>query len=175
MFAWLNIPPEIIPLIIFALRVMGMSLDTLRVLFIVRGNRPLAWVTGFFQSLIWVIAISSVLTNLTNVWNIVAYAAGFATGNVVGMTIEERLAIGYRTIRVISSTYGAAISASIREAGYPATEVAGRGKDGMVSIIISSLRRRDVEKVRRMVLEIDSHAFITLEDVRPLNRGFWRA
>jgi uncharacterized protein YebE (UPF0316 family) len=175
MLPWLNVPPEIMPLIIFSLRVTDMSLDTLRVLFIIRGNRPLAWITGFFQSLIWVIAISGVLTNLTNVWNIVAYAAGFATGNVVGMTIEERLAIGHRTIRVISSSYGPAISTSIREAGYPATELAGRGKDGVVSIIISSLRRRDVEKVRRMVMEIDNHAFITLEDVRPLNRGFWRA
>ena len=75
-------------LLIFGLRVIDMSLDTLRVLFVMRGRKGLAWILGFFQSLIFIIAISSVLTHLGNVFNIIGYAAGFATGNVVGMKIR---------------------------------------------------------------------------------------
>ncbi|NIV32377.1 MAG: hypothetical protein GWN58_23920, partial [Anaerolineae bacterium] len=94
--------------------------DTLRVLFILRARRPLAWIFGFFQSLIWVLAITSVLANLENIWNLLAYAGGFATGSVVGMLIEERLAIGHGHMRIMSSKRGDAIADSIRGAGYAA-------------------------------------------------------
>ena len=89
--------------LIFGLRVLDMTLDTLRVLFVMRGRKKIAWVLGFFQSAIFVIAISTVLSNLDNPLNIIGYAAGFATGNVVGMVIEERLAIGHTMINIISS------------------------------------------------------------------------
>jgi uncharacterized protein YebE (UPF0316 family) len=91
---------------IFALRVGDMSMDTMRMLFVVRGRKGLAWGLGFVQSLIYIVAISTVLANLNNPLNIVGYAAGFATGNVIGMLIEERLAIGHIHFRIISSNLG---------------------------------------------------------------------
>jgi uncharacterized protein YebE (UPF0316 family) len=169
------IPPILITVGIFLLRVTDMSLDTLRVLFVIRGRRSLAWVLGFLQSTLWVIAITSVLSNLDNLWNIVAYASGFATGNVVGMTIEGRLAIGHAQLRIISSRRGKAIVEAIRKAGYAATEVAGRGKDGTVAVISSSVRRRDISKLQKKIFSVDTEAFVTLEEIRPLHRGFWRA
>jgi uncharacterized protein YebE (UPF0316 family) len=169
------IPPLLLTAGIFLLRVTDMSLDTLRVLFVIRGRRPLAWILGFMQSALWVVAITSVLSNLDNLWNVVAYAGGFATGNVVGMIIEERLAIGHAHLRIISSRRGNAIVEAIREAGYAATEVAGRGKDGTVAVISCSIRRRDISKIQKEVYEIDPEVFVTLEEIRPLHRGFWRA
>lgn len=175
MLELLRLPSWTLPLLIFALRVTDMSLDTLRVLFVIRRQRAMAWVLGFFQSALWVVAITSVLGNLDNLWNLVFYAAGFATGNVVGMAIEERLAVGHANLRIISPRWGSATAEALRESGYAATEISGRGKDGMVSVIISSVRRRDVPRVRHRVAEIDPDAFLTVEDVRPLHRGFWRA
>jgi uncharacterized protein YebE (UPF0316 family) len=175
MLPFLNIPSIYFPLVIFGLRVCDMSLDTLRVLFVVRGQKPLAWILGFFQSALWVLAITSVLSNLDNLWNIVAYAGGFATGNVVGMIIEERLAIGHSNLQIISSRRGSAIAAAVRTAGYAATEMAARGRDGTVSVISCSMRRRDVARVRKEVESIDPEAFITVEDIRPIHRGFWRS
>jgi uncharacterized protein YebE (UPF0316 family) len=171
----ISLPPATLPLVIFLLRVADMSLDTLRVLFVIRARRPQAWALGFCQSLLWVVAITSVLSNLDNLFNVFGYAAGFATGNVVGMYIEERLAIGHGHMRIISSQRGSAIAQAVRQAGYAATELAGRGKDGTVAIITTSLRRRDVRRVRSEALRIDPSAFITVEEVRPLHRGFWRA
>lgn len=169
------IPPLLITVGIFFLRVTDMSLDTLRVLFVIRGRRPLAWILGFMQSALWVIAITSVLNNLDNLWNIVAYASGFASGNVVGMIIEERLAIGYSHLRIISSRRGDAIVEAVRAAGYAATEVAGRGKDGTVALISCSVRRRDISRVQKEIYKKDPDAFVTLEEIRPLHRGYWRA
>ncbi len=171
----LTIPAGLMPVIIFLLRVCDMSLDTLRVLFVVRSQRSLAWFLGFFQSLVWVVAITTVLSHLDNLWNVVGYAAGFATGNVIGMVIEERLAIGYGHMRIISSGQGPAIAQAIRLSGYAATELSGRGKDGTVAVINCSVRRKDVRRVQQQVKEIDPGAFITVQEVRPLNRGFWRA
>jgi len=162
-------------LLIFGLRLVDMSLDTLRVLFVMRGRKGLAWILGFFQSLVFIIAISSVLTNLGNIYNIIGYAAGFATGNVVGMKIEERLAVGHSLMTIISSMRGAAIATSLRKEGYAVTEIPARGKDGTVTVLNCSVQRKDISNVDTIVLEADSSAFVTVEDMRPVRRGFWRA
>ncbi len=161
--------------LIFFLRVCDMTLDTLRVLFVMRGRKEIAWVLGFFQAAIFVLAISSVLSNLDNPLNVIGYAAGFATGNVVGMIIEERLAIGHIQLSVVSPRYGSAIAEHLRQQGYAVTEIPARGRDGMVSLLNCSVLRKNVGKVRSLINEIDSEAFITAEEVRPVRRGFWRA
>lgn len=167
--------PILIILIIFFLRVSDMSLDTIRVLFVFRGRRGLAWVLGFFQSLLFVIAITSVLANMDNFLNIIAYAAGFATGNVVGMTIENRLAVGHINMTIFSPMAGPRIADALRNAGFAATEVSGRGRNGMVSVLHVAVLRKRVDEVEKIVLDKDKDAFVTAQDVRPIRRGFWRA
>jgi uncharacterized protein YebE (UPF0316 family) len=162
-------------IIIFCLRVGDMSLDTIRVLFMVRGKKLLVWVLGFFQALIFVVAISSVLTQLNNILNIIGYATGFATGNIVGMMIENRLAIGHVLVNIISSNRGSYIAERLRASGYAVTEIAGRGMNGTVFELHASVLRKDVSQVETIVLESDPQAFVTAEDVRPVRRGFWRA
>ena len=161
--------------LIFILRVGDMSLDTLRVLFVMRRRKPIAWALGFFQASIFVIAISSVLSHLDNPLNILGYAAGFATGNVVGIWIEERLAVGHVQLSIISSRLGPAIADRMRSEGFAITEIPARGKDGMVTLLSCSVLRKKVSLVRKLVNEVDETAFITAEDVRPVRHGFWRA
>ncbi|OGO18742.1 MAG: hypothetical protein A2Z14_09650 [Chloroflexi bacterium RBG_16_48_8] len=175
MFDFLSIPPLLVTLLIFILRVTDMSLDTLRVLFVLRGRRSVTWILGFLQSTLWVIAITSVLNNLDNLLNVIAYAGGFATGNVLGMVIEDRLAIGHAHMRVISSRKGSAIIEAIRRLGYAVTEISGRGKDGTVTIISCSIKRSHIAKIQKEISQIDQDAFITVEEIRPIHRGFWRA
>jgi len=160
---------------IFALRVTDMTFDTLRMLFVVRGRKAVAWVLGFLQSVIFVIAITSVLAHLDNPLNVIGYAAGFATGNVVGMWIEERLAIGHVKVSIVSPARGAALAGALRESGFAVTEIPARGKDGMVSMLSVSILRKDVTRVQTIIHEQDAESFVIAEDVRPLRRGFWRA
>src|SRR4030065_2961781 len=162
-------------LMIFGLRVSDMPLDTLRVLVVMRGKKKIAWVLGFFQSAVFVVAIGSVLSNVDNPLNVIGYAAGFATGNVIGMFIEEKLAIGHTMISVVSSRRGTAIVEKLRENGYAVTEIAARGKDGMVTLLNVNVLRKNITAVRQLVNDSDAEAFITSEDIRPIRRGFWRA
>lgn len=162
-------------LLIFSLRVVEMSLDTLRVLMVVRNRKAYAWTLGFFQAVLFVAAISGALSNLSNVLNVIGWAAGFATGTVVGMLIEERLAIGYTHIRIVSPGLGSKIADQLRDEGHALTEVPARGKDGAVTLINCSVLRKYVDPISRLVKGIDPHAFVTSEDLRPVRRGFWRA
>ncbi len=160
--------------LIFALRVANMSLDTLRVLMVIRGRKWTAWLLGFVQTLIYVAVLVSVIQDLTNWLNIIAYAAGFATGNVIGMWIEERIALGHVDMRIISPRLGTAIAEKLREAGHAVTEVPARGRDGMVTLLMVSIRRRKIQEIMRLAQEVDPQAFITTEDVQRVRRGFWR-
>ena len=92
----------LLPLLIFVLRIFDVSLDTMRIIFMTRGYRNIAPIIGFFEILIWIVAITRIMQNLNNWVTYVAYAAGFATGNYVGMLLDEKLAIGHELIRVIT-------------------------------------------------------------------------
>ena len=162
-------------LLIFFLRVCDMSLDTVRVLFVMRGRKGIAWVIGFIQSAVFLIAFAAALKNINNPLNFLGYAAGFATGNVVGIWIEGKLAIGYTYLRIISPSFGSKIAEELRAQGYAVTEISGRGKDGMVNILNCSILRRQAHHAIQLVQSIDEEAFITSQDTSAIQRGFWRA
>lgn len=163
----------LLALSIFLLRTANQALDTIRFLMTLRGRQAIAWILGFAETTIFVITLSTVINDLNNVLNIVAYSAGFATGNYVGVLIEGRLALGHMHMRIISSKRGSAIAEKLRKEGYAVTEIPARGKDGMVSLLNISMLRKDVKKIHKIVTDVDSSAFISTEDMRPLWRGFW--
>jgi len=142
-------------------------------LFVMRGRKFLVWILGVLTSTIYIVVIASVLQQTNNFLSVLGYATGYATGNVVGMWLEERLAIGFAEIRIISSQRGAAIREHLRDAEYAVTEIPARGKDGMVTILNCSVRRKEITEVEDIVREIDADAFITAEEVRAVQRGFW--
>jgi len=160
-------------LIIFGLRVLDISFYTLRIRMVMRGRKELAWIFGFSQAAVYVGAVSLVLSNLGNPFRILGYAAGFATGLVVGMGIEDRLAIGYTHLRVVSQHRGPETVEGLRQAGYGVTEVAARGMDGTVAILHCSVLRKDEKAVTDLIYQLDPHAFITAENVLQVQRGFW--
>lgn len=162
-------------LLIFAMRVLNMTLDTLRVLFVMRGRKATAWGLGFVESVIYILVFNSVLTNLGNPIYIAAYAGGFATGNVIGMWIEERLAIGFVRLQAISSKRGAELAERLRTEGFAVTEVSARGKNGMVSMLNVAVLRKRVSLAAKIIREVDEEAFVTTEEMRAVRRGFWRA
>ncbi|OQY32664.1 MAG: hypothetical protein B6243_07220 [Anaerolineaceae bacterium 4572_5.2] len=174
-FFTVQITPQVLlsVLLIFALRVVNIGLDTLRMLFVMRGRKGLVWILGTLTSVIYIMVIASVLQQTNNILSVLSYAMGYATGNVIGMWLEERLAIGFVEIRVISPQRGAAIREHLREAEYAVTEIPARGKDGMVTVLNCSVRRKEIKEVEGIIRQIDADAFITAEDVRAVQHGFW--
>ena len=160
-------------LLVFVMRVANMSLDTVRVMMVVRGRKSVAWLMGFTQTIIFIFVLTTVLNDFDNWLTIIAYAGGFATGNVVGMWIEDRLALGHTHLRIISMAHGVDIAEKVREEGHAVTEIVGRGRDGVVSLLNVSVRRKNVDKVCEIVQGVDEDAFITAEALRPIRRGYW--
>jgi uncharacterized protein YebE (UPF0316 family) len=161
-------------LLIFILRMLDVTAATMRVLMVARGRKLNAWILAFIQGFIFVIAIRAVISDITSLINILAFAGGYATGTVSGIWLEGKLAIGHMHMRVISSDRGPELVEHLRKEGFAVTEVAGRGKDGSVSVLNLILMRREVKKVEEFIKSKDDKAFITAEYVKPVSHGFWR-
>jgi uncharacterized protein YebE (UPF0316 family) len=159
------------PVIIFLLRIVDVSLDTMRVLSAVRGRRAAASILGFFQAFIWIFAVGHAIAHLDSIWHILGYAAGFATGTLVGITIERALAYGLNTVRIVSRFGGVEIAEALRELGYGVTEIAGFGREGRVEIVNSVVQRQHLDDVLALVRKWDPEAFVTVEEPKVLHGG----
>jgi uncharacterized protein YebE (UPF0316 family) len=161
-------------LLIFCMRLIDVSMGTVRILMAVRGRRLLAGFIGFFEVTIFLVAISQVVSNIGNWWNVLGYAGGFAVGTVVGMTIERKLAIGLAEVNIISMGKGPDVAEALRLEGFGATEFLGAGQDSIVDMIRTVVRRREVSSVTDVASAIDESAFITVQDMEHAYRGRWR-
>jgi uncharacterized protein YebE (UPF0316 family) len=166
--------PIVAGLFVFTMRVIDMSLDTLRLLFVMRGWKYQAGALGAVQATVFILAVSTVLQGPLNPWTVIGYAAGFGAGVIIGMYAEERLALGYIMFRIYSQSYGPAIAQLLRETGFAVTEIAGQGRDGAITVVNSAVARRHRQIVQTLIGQIDPEAFITADEVRPLQRGYFR-
>lgn len=158
-------------MIIFSLRIVDVSCDTMRVLFAVRGKRGVAGVLGFFQALIWIFAVASAIKYLDSWIHILGYAGGYATGTVVGISIEGAVAFGLSQVRIVSAHGGVEIAEALRERGYGVTEYAGFGREGGVEIVHSVVQRAHLKEVMAIVDRFDPKAFVTVEEPKILRGG----
>ncbi len=161
------------PVLIFMARICDVSIGTLRIIFVSKGKKNIAPILGFFEVLIWITAISKIMQNLDHYINYVAYAAGFATGNLVGMIIEEKLAMGIQMIRVFTSDNGMRLVRSLNDSGFGATMTEAQGGKEKISLIFSIVHRNEIGKVLEVINEFNPKAFFTIEDVRAVNEGIF--
>ena len=161
-----NLHPLIGAVLIFLARIVDVSIGTLRIILVARDHRLWSSVLGFFEVLIWLLAISQIVTNLTSIELYIGYAAGFAAGTYVGMTIERKLSIGTLLVRVVVPGVADRLVESLAGAGHRVTEVAGEGAHEPVTIIFTIIKRSSLPKVIAAVQAFDPAAFYTVEDVR---------
>lgn len=158
-------------LLIFSLRIGDVSLGTMRTLFTVQGKKTLAPVVGLFESLIWVIAIREIFAQLDNPYNIAGYALGFAFGTLVGIMLEQKLAIGFHQVYVISRHHADKIADALRMNLFGVTLIPGEGGTGGMAIITSMIRRSRMKEYQKIIDKIDPNAFISIQNAM-LYRGF---
>ena len=129
-------------------------------------------IIGFFEVLVWVFAAGSAIRFLDSPLHVIGYAGGFATGNVVGLWVEEKLALGLATVRIISSHGGVELADALREKGFGVTEFSGQGREGPVEVVYTVARRAQVREIFRVVDVWDPDAFVTVEEPRAIHRGW---
>ncbi len=165
-FGWVGLP-----LLIFAARIVDVSLGTLRIILVARGRRRIAPLLGFLEVLIWITAISQIMRGAQTFTAYLGYAAGFAAGNYVGMALENRLALGRVIVRAILASGGEEMVARLRQAGFGVTCVHGEGAHGPVLLIYTIVERRDLPAVSALMHAVAPKAFITVEDLRSVEAG----
>ena len=165
-FAWV-----ILPVLIFLARITDVSIGTLRLIFVSRGMKYLAPVAGFFEVLIWILAMGQIMRNLSNPICYLAYAGGFATGNFIGIQIAEKLSLGMVMIRVITPTKVAGFTEDLKSRNYGVTSLDGRGATGPVQVVFTIVPRRQVDTVIELIKKSNPHAFYSIEDVDFVERG----
>lgn len=156
----------VIVLLIILARVVDVSLGTLRVVFVSRGMKWLAPVTGFFEVLVWITAIAQIMRNLDSWVTYVAYAFGYALGTFIGIQVEERLAFGTVLLRIVPQADATLLADRLRERGYRVTSLAAEGVRGPVTVLFSVLRRAQLPVALGLVKAFNPRAFYTIEDVR---------
>ena len=161
----------ILPFLIFFSRIVDVSLGTLRIIFVNKGMRYLAPLVGFFEILIWLIVISQIMSNLSSPLNYLAYAAGFAAGNFVGIYLENKLAMGITLFRIITRKKANELITEYRSLGYSVTHVPAKANSGDVEIIFLPIRRKDINSVIEEVKKHNPDALYTIEDVRGVSKG----
>lgn len=166
----LGIPESIfsyllLPVLIFLARIGDVSINTIRIIYVLGGRRWTATILGFFESFIWLMAIRQIFEHLDNWICYIAYPAGFATGIFVGMIIEERIAYGKVIVRIITRKDVNLLMTFLNANGFRYTHVDAVGPDGKENLVFTVLERERLEELLYKLKDILPTAFYTVEKV----------
>ena len=165
----------VLPALIFCARIIDVSMGTIRVIFVSRGLKYLAPVVGFFEILIWLLAIGQIMKNLSNPACYIAYAGGFAMGNFVGIHIAEKLSLGLVMIRVVTKNDAASLVDFLKAENYGVTSIDGHGTSGQVKVVFTIVPRREVRSVVELIKKFNPNAFYSIEEVGLVESGIFPA
>lgn len=168
-FVWI-----ILPLLIFFARVLDVSIGTIRLIFVAKGFKFYAPLLGFFEVIIWLLAIGQIMQHLDNFMAFIAYGLGFAMGNYVGIFLEERISLGSVVLRIIPKKDTTALINYLRESDFGVSALDIEGKSGKQQMIFMILKRKDLKDALKIINSYNPNAFYSVEDVRTVREGYFR-
>jgi uncharacterized protein YebE (UPF0316 family) len=164
----------VLPLLIFLSRILDQSIGTLRVIFVSKGLKNVAPFFGFFEVIIWLLAVTQVMKHLNNPMSYIAYGAGFAMGNYLGILLEEKLSLGTILIRVIPRRNTDHLIARLRALDFGVTVVDAEGVMGTkVKVLLTIVRRKHAQQVIEVINSCNPNAFYTIEEVKAVREGYF--
>lgn len=163
----------LIPFLIFLARILDVSLGTIRVIFISKGYRIFATLIGFFEILIWLLAIRQIMMNLSNPVCFLAYAVGFSLGTYCGIYIADKLSLGWVMLRVVTQKEADELTRALNQANFGVTVVEARGYRGPVSVLFTVVPRHELRHLINLIKKHNPNAFYTIEDVGSVSEGYF--
>ncbi|MGQ9642885.1 MAG: DUF2179 domain-containing protein [Ignavibacterium sp.] len=158
-------------LLIMFMRICDVSIGTIRTILVVQGKKYLAGIAGSIEVLIWILAVRFIFQNLDQIPNIVGYSLGFGLGNILGITIEQKIGFGYVQINIISRNHAKEIAEILRKHKHGVTALPAEGSSGELSILVVIAPRKYQKETIRLIESVDNRAFITVQHSLPY-RGF---
>jgi len=162
-----------LPFVIFFGRIVDVTLGTLRIIFVSKGEKYLAPVIGFFEVLIWIVVISEIFSGANDFISYLSYAGGYAAGNFVGILIEKRIAFGVLLCRVYTTKNGKELVLLLNRQDFGATLIHGSGSLGEIDIVETVVDRKMLKRVDKIFTAFDSNVFYVAEDIRTKQRGIF--
>lgn len=159
-------------LFIFLARIIDVSLGTIRMIFVIRGDKILAAIIGFFEIMVYTLALGMVVGSLNNPVKLLVFCTGFSLGILVGSMIEEKLALGYRGIQVVIDRKHANIAEELRKEGYPVTCWEATGREGCKLVLNIFVKRNLANALTDKIYEKDPNAFIVFMEPKKFKGGY---
>jgi uncharacterized protein YebE (UPF0316 family) len=156
----------ILPLLIFGARIMDVSLNTIRIIFVMGGRKGISTILGFFESLIWLLAIGQIFQHVDNIYSYIAYPAGFAAGIYVGMRIEERLAYGKVVVRLITQQPLKPLLSYLNDKEWRYSFVEAESARGREQLLFTVIQREDLPILLKYFADHYPNGFYTIESVK---------
>lgn len=173
MFAIFDTYPWLLPVVIFFGRICDVTLGTLRIIFVSKGERYKAPIVGFFEVFIWVVIISQIFSHTNNVIAYLAYAGGYAAGNFVGILVENKIAFGFQLLRVYTNKDAIELLRQLNKKNIGATLIKGEGAVSQVHIIEIVISRKALKDALEQITTFDPSAFYLIEDIRHKQKGIF--
>jgi len=171
----MNLEGPLLYFIIFFAKIIEVSISTIRIVYVNKGERAKGAILGFVEIMIWLVVVSSVLHNITeDPIKVFIYAISFSLGNFIGVTIESKIAVGLSSIQVVVNHKDGEILADIlREQGYGVTIIEGKGKnDSIKNLLFIQLKRKKIPEATRLIKEHNPEAFITVNEIKNMFGGY---
>jgi len=163
-FEFNDLPLGLLAFLVFFSRVLDVSIGTIRMIATMQGRMVMAFVLGIFEVTIWLIVIATVVnTVLERPWLLLFYALGYSTGNVVGIVLERKLALGHAILRIITGTHAQEIFDALIAAEFRVTRFEGEGVRGPVSELYIVCERKRLAPALKVVQAIDPEVFYLCE------------
>jgi len=159
--------------LIFVIQIVYVSAFTLRMILTLKGQKYIAALISTAEVTIYVLGLNMVLSHLDQVASLAAYAIGYALGVLVGSWIEQKLALGYVTLKVITNNPEPRLAAVLREAGYGVTSWLGSGRDGDRLVMEILTKRKNQKQLYDRIIELDAKAFVIFHEPSLIRGGFW--
>jgi len=163
----------LLPVVIFFGRICDVTLGTLRIIYVSKGERKKAPVVGFFEVFIWVFIISQIFANANSMVSYLAYAGGYAAGNFIGILVENKIAFGYQLLRIYTKNDGFKLAKLLNDRGFGSTSIRGEGAVSEVNIIEAVISRKSYKAVVAIIDEYDPNTFYLVEDIRSKQKGIF--
>ena len=159
----------VLPILIIIARIVDVSIGTLRIMFVMSGRKNIAFLAGFLESLVWLLAIAQIMQNLTNPISYLAYPLGFALGTFFGIMLEEKLALGNVVVRLITKKPADQLIDHLSRKNFRYTNVDAESNEGPVNVLFTVVKRQNLDELLTLINKHNPKASFTIENVKKVS------
>ena len=162
---------------IFLVRILDVSLGTIRTIITVKGRNILASAVGFIEVFVWFLIVREALnTDSTSIWIAISYSFGFATGTFIGGVLSDKFISGNLGVQVVTSNKDDNMVNVLRDNGYALSVVDIRGKEESNEkyMLFIEINKKKINHLKRLIKKLDENAFVVVNETKYVQNGYFK-